>query len=151
MSKSWKVVLSFACIFLAGVVAGGFTSLRFQKSFVENRVRSEQFAFVQMKRLTEALSLTEEQVEKIKPVVETTGDELKRLRRDTAAAFQRMEAGILRELTGDQQVTFEEMQRRFRERVRTSGSSSRDHERSAHDKHRSDSTEAGTVSPPERH
>lgn len=129
MNKTWKVVLTFACIFVAGAVAGGFTYARFAPSLIGNRVRSEQFELFQMKRLTQALSLTEAQAAKIKPVVRATGDELQRIRRDTTSTFQRMEAGILQELTTEQRAQYEEMQRRYRERVRPSSSQNRDRDR----------------------
>lgn len=116
MNKAWKVVLIFSVVFLAGAIAGGFTYARFARTVVESRIRAEQFAASQMKRLEETLELTPEQIAKIKPVVDVTGDELGRMRRETIAAFQQMEAGITKELTSEQREKFEEMQRRMRER-----------------------------------
>ncbi len=116
MNKTGKVVLIFTVVFMAGVVAGGFTYARFARTVVESRIRSEQFASSQMKRLEESLELTPEQMVRIKPVVEATGDELGRMRRETIAAFQRMEATITKELTSEQREKYEEMQRRMRER-----------------------------------
>ncbi len=129
MNKTWKVVLTFACIFVAGAVAGGFTYARIAPSLIGSRVRSEQFELFQMKRLTHALGLTDAQVARIKPVVRATGDELQRIRRETTATFQRMEAGILQELTSEQRAQYEDMQRRYRERVRPGSNQNRDRDR----------------------
>ena len=82
--------------------------------------------------------LTPAQVAKIKPVVDATGDELGKMRRETIGAFQRMDAAIIKELTPAQREKFEEMQRRMRERR------DRDRER---DKERSSSGESSAPSP----
>jgi uncharacterized membrane protein len=116
MNKTWKVVLTFTCVFLAGAVAGGFTYARFARTVVESRIRAEQFASSYLKRLEESLELTPEQVVRIKPVIEATGEELGRMRRETIGAFQRLDAAIVKELTPEQKTKFEEMQRRMRER-----------------------------------
>lgn len=116
MNKTWKVVLTFTCVFLAGAVAGGFTYARFARTVVESRIRAEQFASSYLKRLDESLELAPEQTARIKPMVEATGEELGRMRRETIAAFQRLDAAIIKELTPEQKTKFEEMQRRMRER-----------------------------------
>lgn len=116
MNKTWKVVFTFSCVFLAGAVAGGFTYARFARTVVESRIRAEQFAATYLKRLEENLDLTPTQIAKIKPVIEATGEELGKMRRETVAAFQRLETAVMKELTPDQRDKFEEMQRRMRER-----------------------------------
>lgn len=130
MNKTWKVVLTFTCVFLAGAVAGGFTYARFARTVVESRIRSEQFASSYLKRLEESLELTPEQVVRIKPVIEATGEELGRMRRETIGAFQRLDAAIVKELTPEQKTKFEEMQRRMRERRDRDRDRDRDRERS---------------------
>lgn len=116
MNKTWKVVLTFTCVFLAGAVAGGFTYARFARTVVESRIRAEQFAASYLKRLDESLELTPGQAARIKPMVEAMGEELGRMRRETIASFQRLDAAIVKELTPEQKAKFEEMQRRMRER-----------------------------------
>jgi uncharacterized membrane protein len=130
MNKTWKVVLTFTCVFLAGAVAGGFTYARFARTVVESRIRAEQFASSYLKRLEESLELTPEQVVRIKPVIEATGEELGRMRRETIGAFQRLDAAIVKELTPEQKTKFEEMQRRMRERRDRDRDRDRDRERS---------------------
>lgn len=125
MNKPWKVVLAFAVVFLAGGVAGGLVAVRMAPTVVQRRVFSEQFAASQMRRLVEVHQLSAEQVEKIRPIVEATGEELIRLRRNTSAIFERMHAGILRELNPEQRARHEawlikmsEREQRDRERSR---------------------------------
>ncbi len=133
MNKTWKVVLTFTCVFLAGAIAGGFTYARFARTVVESRIRSEQFASSHLKRLQESLELTPAQVAKIKPVIDATGDELGKMRRETIGAFQRMDATIIKELTPEQRAKFEDMQRRMRERRDRDRDRDRDKERSPDD------------------
>ena len=131
MNKNVKVVLTFTVVFLAGAVAGGFTYARFARTVVESRIRAEQFAASAMKRFQETLELTPEQVARIKPIVDATGEELGRMRRETIAAFQRMDAAVIKELTPEQKTKFEEMQRRMRERRDRDRDRERDRERSS--------------------
>lgn len=130
MNKTAKIILTFTCVFLAGAIAGGFVYARFARTVVENRIRAEQFASSQMKRLQETLELTPEQVARIKPIVDTMGEELGKMRQATIASFQRMDAAIAKELTPEQRTEFEEMQRRMRER--RDRDRERDRERSSH-------------------
>ena len=85
MNKPWKVSVAFATVFVAGGVTGGLVAVRVAPTFVQRRVMSEQFATSTMRFLTESLTLSPDQVEKIRPVVTATGDDLVRLRRDTSA------------------------------------------------------------------
>ena len=116
MNKPWKVALAFVVVFLAGGVTGGLVAVRMAPTFVQRRVFTEQFATTQMRVLTEALTLSPAQVEKIRPVVTATGEDLVRLRRDTSATFDKMHAGILKELNPEQQAKHQEFLARMRER-----------------------------------
>ena len=117
MKLSWKVLLVFLGVFLAGAVVGGFVSLRFARSFVQNRgVAGDQFAASNLKRLQERLQLTSEQAAKIERIVTASGEELKRLRQDTTRVFRQMDAKIEAELDPRQKAEFAEMRRRWRER-----------------------------------
>ncbi|HEY0945254.1 MAG TPA: hypothetical protein VGD81_08295 [Opitutaceae bacterium] len=114
-TASWKVALAFTGVFLAGAVAGGIVSLRVAKS-LHAKKGSEGFVASQMERFTDALDLTPEQRTKIKPILDSAGDDLRRLRAETAQIFQWMEGGIASELTPEQKEKFDEMQRKQRER-----------------------------------
>ena len=118
MKLSWKVLLIFLGVFLAGAVVGGFASLRFARSFVQARgVSGDQFVASNIKRLQDRLRLTPEQVAKIEPIVAASGEELKRLRQDTTRVFRQMDAKIEAELDARQKAEFTEMRRRWRERA----------------------------------
>lgn len=118
MNKPWKVAVAFAVVFVAGGVTGGLVAVRMAPTFVQRRVFSEQFATTQMRILTEALALTPQQVERIRPVVTATREDLVRLRRDTSASFERMHAGIIKELNPEQRAKHEEFLARMRDRDR---------------------------------
>ena len=116
MNKPWKVALAFAVVFLAGGVTGGLVAVRMAPTFVQRRVFTEQFATTQMRILNEALTLSPAQEEKIRPVVTATGEDLVRLRRDTSATFDKMHAGIMKELNPKQQAKHQEFLARMRDR-----------------------------------
>lgn len=117
MKLSWKVLLVFFGVFLAGAIVGGFASLRFARSFVQTRgVLGDQFVASNLKRLQDRLQLTPEQAVKIERIVAASGEELKRLRQDTTRVFRQMDAKIEAELDPRQKSEFTEMRRRWRER-----------------------------------
>ncbi len=75
-----------------------------------------------MRRFTEQLSLTREQREKIKPIEARTTEDLRRLRRETEHSteliIERMHDEVSAVLTPTQQVKFDEMMARARERIK---------------------------------
>jgi len=116
MSKMWKVGFVFFGIFIAGAIVGGFASLRFAREFVQKRGASEQFAMMHKGRLNESLKLTAAQRARIDVIVDETGEELRKFRKETNRIFQVMNTRISVELTPEQKREFEEMQTRWRER-----------------------------------
>ena len=130
MNKPWKVALAFAVVFLAGGVTGGLVAVRMAPTFVQRRVFTEQFATTQMRILNEALTLSPAQEEKIRPVVTATGEDLVRLRRDTSATFDKMHAGIMKELNPKQQAKHQEFLARMRYRRDRERSQQREGDRS---------------------
>jgi len=130
VNKPWKVALAFAVVFLAGGVTGGLVAVRMAPTFVQRRVFTEQFATTQMRIITEALTLSPAQVEKIRPVVTATGEDLVRLRRDTSATFDKMHAGIMKELNPEQQAKHQEFLARMRDRRDRERSQQREGDRS---------------------
>jgi Spy/CpxP family protein refolding chaperone len=120
MTLNWKILAAFTGIFLAGAVAGGFVSARMIRHFAEKRFTPDQFGPQQMKKFTEQLNLTPEQREKIRPVILQTAEDLKKVRRDafkaTTELFERMEAGIAKELTDAQRAQLRDIQEKERER-----------------------------------
>jgi len=148
MNKSWKVVLVFAGVFLAGAVTGGFASLRLAKNFVQARGGADQFIAGHTKRLNERLKLNPVQQAKIGTIVGETGEELKKLRRETGKLFQVMDARILAELDATQRTEFEEMQRRWRERGRARPNPPRDEREGGKREFERSPAPAGPKAPP---
>jgi len=122
MDKPWKVILAFTGIFLAGVLVGGLSSLRWGRNFMQRQPMGEQYGPQLMQRLVTELNLTPEQQAKLNPIVTAASDELRDLRRSTqrtsAAVLVRMQGEISAVLTPEQKVKFDEQVARQRERIR---------------------------------
>jgi Spy/CpxP family protein refolding chaperone len=140
MDKPWKVVLAFIGVFIAGAVFGGlFTVGTARRAVVANNPNGPatpstvvtppatkasqppQIAPAIIRQITQRLSLTAEQKEKIRPIVTRAGEDLQRLRRenlqDTTRVMERMYADVSATLTPEQRVELEEMRRKMQERV----------------------------------
>jgi Spy/CpxP family protein refolding chaperone len=134
MDKSWRVILAFTGIFIAGIVTGGLLTLRFMQKPGDRRGQHAspqrggpggnqyQFGPQLLSRLTEQLELTEEQRKAIKPIETRTTEEVRRLRRETQQGteliIERMQADIIKELTPEQRVKFEEAITKARARIK---------------------------------
>jgi len=102
----WKIVLSLVAIFLAGSVTGGLLTIAIVKHEVRRQSDPNQWVQLTMQRWRSRLRLTPAQEEKLKPIVETTVNELRTLRtsdlRQSDEIFARAQARIDPELTADQ-------------------------------------------------
>ena len=114
--RGWTVWLVLAGVFLAGGVAGGFVSLRVAKSMVQKGRSAEQFVPNTMQRLNEGLSLSPEQEEKVREVVDRTWAVLRQHRRSSVEAMRAQEAEIMTLLTPEQQAAYAVMQEEHRSR-----------------------------------
>ncbi|HWA10595.1 MAG TPA: hypothetical protein VG838_14215 [Opitutaceae bacterium] len=120
MEKTWKVVLAFVVIFMAGTVTGSVIALRVARSFMPPQrppgAVVEQFGAMQLQRLARQLELTDDQKEKIRPIAQKTGDDLRKLSRDsqkeTHDVIARMDDQVSALLTPEQQKKFAEFQKR---------------------------------------
>ena len=121
---NWKVILAMSGIFVAGAATGAFVTLGAVKKMAERRGLTQlpaPWSPHQMRRMAEALRLTEEQLERIRPIVRRNMEDMGRLRQFTATEMrrnmERMEREISAELTPEQQDKFREMQEMMRRRV----------------------------------
>lgn len=128
MNQSWKAILTFMGIFIAGAVFGGFLTLRFypQPEPATPAVRKspaplERVAPQILERLAHRLELTPAQKEKIRPIIAEADREMRRLRQDgfraTLTISKEMYAQVAQELTPDQAEKLEQMQEKMRKRV----------------------------------
>lgn len=143
MDKSWRVILAFIGIFVAGTVTGGLITLRVVQT-VKGGPRGErwfrspppgqaqpassnnpappQIGLQLFRRITDQLDLTPEQKEKIRPIEVRTSEDLRRLRRDvqhnTELLIEKSQDEIAAILTPEQRAKFEELVARGRERVK---------------------------------
>lgn len=124
---SWKVLLAFLGIFMAGTIFGGLFALRIAKFMTPPPKRpapveqSSGVAPQMMRRFTQELALTPEQREAIKPALQRADGEIFRLRRenfrDTARVMERLHSEVSAQLTPEQLVKLEEMQKALRDRI----------------------------------
>jgi Spy/CpxP family protein refolding chaperone len=128
MNQTWKAILAFMGIFIAGAVFGGFLTLRFypQPEPAAPAVRKfpaplERVAPQILERLAHRLELSPAQKEKIRPIIAEADREMRRLRQDgfraTLTVSKEMYAQVARELTPEQAEKLEQMQQEMRERV----------------------------------
>ena len=113
--RLWPVWLIFAGVFLAGGVTGGFVSLRVAKTVLQDGRGQDQFTPKMIERLSEGLELTEAQLAAIKPIVDSTWEDLRRTRRESVEVMRAMEKAIAKILTPEQIEIYDEMQARHRE------------------------------------
>ncbi len=125
MDKTWKAVLAFVGIFLAGAVAGGFVSLGFVKvpppQVLRQTVTEQQWVIGQMRRFVNELKLNEAQREQVKPALERAAGDIRRLRRrayrETMDIIEGVNNEIAPMLTGEQKEKFEDIRWLQRKRI----------------------------------
>jgi Spy/CpxP family protein refolding chaperone len=121
MTQPWKIVAVLVAIFMAGAVTGGFVAYRVGRERFLQRPGPDQWAPRQLKRLVENLQLTPDQQQQVRPIVRRNMEELAKLRTRSGAeirtVFERMEHEISEQLTPDQRVKFEQMNKEMRERM----------------------------------
>lgn len=123
MSRVLKLSLICTGIFIAGGVSGVLGTLRYNEIKRETRrANVDSFGPNQMRRFSEALDLSEEQRAQIRPILDETGEELRKLRRESyrsfAALTAQMEARMAEILTPEQRERLVDMQSEQRERLR---------------------------------
>jgi Spy/CpxP family protein refolding chaperone len=82
MNKTWKVVLAFTAVFLAGAIFGGLLVMRAGPRWAQRRGAPALPAPppAVLRHMAERLELTNEQKEKIRPLVDRAEDEIRQLR-----------------------------------------------------------------------
>lgn len=151
MEKPWKVIFAFVAVFIAGAVFGGLFTLRASGgrrpsgSFTafdrqgggpngpggNGWQKQGQFQGMgaigpgMLGQLSRNLKLTDDQKEKIRPVVLKAAEEIQRLSREniqnTTKIVERMHLDIATWLTPKQRDELEDMKLQMRERVRRAG------------------------------
>jgi Spy/CpxP family protein refolding chaperone len=135
MAKTWQVVLATIAIFVAGLVTGGATALgvvkwiaRHPKAYpagfavlAARPAQPQQFGPQLLRSFVNQLGLTEDQRERIGPIVRRTVGQLARERREvqltSALAIEKMQDEIADILTPEQRAKFEELISKQRERL----------------------------------
>jgi len=121
----WKIVVSLIAIFVAGAITGTLLTLSIVKREAARLNNPTGWVESTLRRWNARLHLSSEQEEKLRPILQETSMELRRLR---AVDFQQAEVALARvngridqELDPRQRVIFQKMReariRRLRERL----------------------------------
>ncbi len=119
MKQTLIVAFAFVGVFLSGAVVGGLVSFRFGED-VRHEKTVEQYALQNLKQLGEALELTPDQRQRIRPLLVKTGKEIQAHRRQSATAVAQVgakaDAELRSILTEEQRLKYDEYRERRRER-----------------------------------
>jgi hypothetical protein len=159
MGGSWKVILAFVGVFIAGAIFGGlFTARSAGRRFAAqqaeqaalaatqpapapqtapatrpanaNRPPAQNVTPVMLRRLTTQLKLTDEQREKIRPIVARADEDMQFLRREnfrsTTRVLDRMHADIAVLLTDQQRADLEVLKHKMQESLKRAENEKRD-------------------------
>ncbi len=127
MNRSVKLSLFCAGIFACGVVAGGLGARKFHQPPAPPKVSKqggmpEGFGPQQLQRFSKELALSEAQREKVAPILEKAGEELRQLRRESfrqsSVIIEAMEAAVAERLTHEQREKLVVLQTEQRARIK---------------------------------
>ena len=129
MNQPWKVIFAFVAVFIAGSVFGGFFALRIRQQVVPRGGAEPVLlppqnlpAIPLLRRFAERLELTDEQREKLRPIVLKAENELNRVREDSMrgsqSILQRVQQEFRAELTPRQRRQLDQMEERQRDIMR---------------------------------
>ena len=120
-SRAARIFLYAVLIFLAGAMTGALVAPMIGRSFMR-LPDSQQMSRHMLARLQSGLDLTDEQMAKIRPVIEKTCADMETIHRETTKRAQdriaETNAKIATFLTPEQKVKFEKMEAEHRNRIR---------------------------------
>ena len=117
MNRKLKITLYLAAIFVAGVVTGMFISYQVVRHMMPNR---EKMADHWCGELQSKLNLTPDQMQKIRPVVNDALTDFKNnLSCQMSSSLSNCNARVVLELTPEQKLKFEQIQKEQQEFIRT--------------------------------
>lgn len=114
-----KIILAMVGIFVAGAVVGGLATDAWRKH-TRARFTAREFSERHFQRMVDYLELTDEQVERIRPMMTEFADQIKGVRRESFGEireiFDQMNSHLVAELTPEQLVLHRQMMDRMRAR-----------------------------------
>jgi Spy/CpxP family protein refolding chaperone len=118
--RSTRIIIYVVLIFLGGLVSGALLAPLVGRTFLRPRAPGEMSRHI-FERMQSRLSLTPEQAAEVKPLVETTGQDLDAIRREaTARVSERMaqtDEAIAALLTPEQKVELKKMETERKEHM----------------------------------
>lgn len=124
MSRTVKVWGIFVGVFLAGAVAGGLVGVRLTDAVVDRARQGErakvpeQANLMLLRMYASRLELTPAQIEHIRPAMDAAGDQMRRLRQESAMSLQQLEDSLEAVLEPEQRERLKAMQLAQKERWR---------------------------------
>ena len=123
-SLRWKLILSFALVFLAGGACGFFSALHSGAAFFGHPRRGSIAEHMKQHLRTE-LKLSSEQVQQISPIIDRATAQLEARRQQTSrevhAIFEETHREIAPFLSPEQRARLERMEQRHRQMMRRRG------------------------------
>ena len=117
MNRKLKISLYLAAIFVAGIATGLFISWQLARHFMPNR---ERMANHWCGELESKLTLTPEQLQKIRPIVDSALTKFKEnLSQEMLLSLSNCNSRIRMELTPEQRTKFERIEKDQEEFIRT--------------------------------
>ena len=115
----WKLIAGFLLVFIAGGATGVFTTMAIGHHFMFAQHRPGVFAQAMKNRLRWQLHLTDEQMAKIGPIIDKTGEKIEEIRGDTGRhvrdTINEAHREIVQYLTPEQQQRLKQMEERRRQ------------------------------------
>lgn len=120
--KPWRIVVTFALVFVAGFTAGMVLAKVHSQRAFERSLQHETWIAETMEKLDQEVTLTPEQRAKILPLVEAGAKQVRAnivsMATNSALLIDRLGGDIDRELTPEQRTTHGRMREEFRQRMR---------------------------------
>ncbi|MGI9240145.1 MAG: hypothetical protein ACR2RV_05060 [Verrucomicrobiales bacterium] len=125
ISQYWKIIVGLISIFIGGLGFGGvLESLRHRESPVPSGAARSDVDWIEstLASLDQSLALSEEQVERLRPKVEATANEIQLSRQSALLKFElsllELHRSIAPDLDDAQQKTLGRSQKELEERIR---------------------------------
>lgn len=124
MDKPWKIVLLLLGIFCTGATTGGLVAVKVCANKLGRgpALPVDQWAPERLRKLSQRLQLTPEQIDRLRPILRRDMEDLARIRAqsvdESRRIIDRMEKDITSQLTDEQKVEYAKVRRETEERFR---------------------------------
>ena len=121
----WKLIAGFLLVFVAGGLTGGFIGAKHARHFFLGPPDSHRLPERMREHLRRQLELTPDQLSRISPIIDQASSKLEAIRVESAqrvrATLEESHRQIAPELTPEQRVKLEKIERSHKKRMRHHG------------------------------